>query len=328
MTAHPSLVAVNGRWAGLGNRLRFTLSAQSIAEREGRHFAYVWPTGKGLFEPALTDLWNYNAERLPVGAVMPTITDRPAHFSRKRRLRDLRGMNMWAIHGSSVLRGDGRENPWESLLASLVPVPSIQERVTQVRSQLPPRYAGVQIRASQSSHSATVKASPVSWFVSRMSELIREDAQLQFFLSCDDDSVTREVQRAVPNVHALNDKGRFNSLEGVRSAVVDLYLLSASTHLIGPYYSSFVELAWILGGRRQVLENSVHRLRPHDGVRARPVVQASAPYFNAEPSDVSAPHADPAGSLVPYSESDLFVRNPLLVAWSRTRASRRSTSSR
>ena len=71
MTTSRSLVAVNGAWAGLGNRTRFTWSAQAIADAEGRDFAYVWPTRPGLFEPRLTDLWAYPAPQLPVGSVIP-----------------------------------------------------------------------------------------------------------------------------------------------------------------------------------------------------------------------------------------------------------------
>ena len=48
----------------------------------------------------------------------------------------------------------------------------------------------------------------------------------------------------------------------MRHAVIDLYLLSQSSHILGPYLSSFVELAWVLGKRRQTLENSVHTFQP------------------------------------------------------------------
>ena len=83
MKSRRSFVAVNGAWAGLGNRIRFTLSAEAIAEAAGRDFAYVWPTSPGLFEPQLTDLWDYSAPQLPSGSVVPeasSVVDRESEW--------------------------------------------------------------------------------------------------------------------------------------------------------------------------------------------------------------------------------------------------------
>lgn len=300
MRTASSLVAVNGAWAGLGNRIRFTLSAEAIAEAEGRDFAYVWPTSPGLFEPELTDLWAYPAPQLPWGSVVPTMTEHRAHLSRQGTLTDLRKMNDWVILGSSALHCDGRERAWESRLPELVPVPAIDDQVNRTQSQLPPTYIGVQVRASRTSHPATLEASPASWFHTRMAELVRADPATHFFLSCDDPATELRIRETIPNVTSLATKGGFNTVDGVRAAVADLYLLAGSTHLLGPYLSSFVELAWILGGKSQTLENSVHQFDPHSTLhRHRPV-----------DNDFRPP------------PSELFVRNPLLVAWDRVGARR------
>ena len=303
MTTRPSFVAVNGAWAGLGNRIRFTLSAEAIAAAEGRDFAYVWPTSSGLFEPAFTDLWDYPARRLAWGSVVPTLTEHRAHLSRHRALTDLRAAKEWVVLGSSVLHGDGREQSWETHLPCLTPVPAIQDRVELTRSRLPVHYVGVQVRAAPTTHPTTLGASPVSWFVSRMGELVREDRQTHFFLSCDDPAAERQIAAAVPNVTTLPAKGAFNTVAGVQSSVADLYLLGGSAHLLGPYLSSFVELAWILGRKAQVLENSVHRFDPGTAMhRHQPIEMGFCP---------------PA--------SELYLRNPLLVAWDRVAARRRSS---
>ena len=298
MKSRRSFVAVNGAWAGLGNRIRFTLSAEAIAEAAGRDFAYVWPTSPGLFEPQLTDLWDYSAPQLPSGSVVPTMTEHRAHFSRVRRLSNVGSAKDWVILGSSSLHFDGSERRWESRLAELVPVPAIQDQVVDMQARLPEEYVGVQVRASRASHPETLAASPVSWYVSRMSEYLREHPETHFFLSCDDAATERQIRETLPNVVSLVGKGPYNTFLGVRSAVADLYLLAGSTHLLGPYLSSFVELAWLLGGTRQILENSVHRFSPGSALyRHRPV----APSYQPPPSE-------------------LFVRNPLFVAWDRRAA--------
>lgn len=296
-----SFVAVNGAWAGLGNRIRFTLSAQAIAEAESREFAYVWPTRPGLFEPSLTDLWEYSAPRLPWGSVVPTMTEHRARLSRQRLLTDMRSAREWVVLGSSVLHGDGRAPPWETRLPLLAPVPEITERVGRVRANLPERYVGVQVRAAATSHESTAKASPVGWFITRMQACLDDDPGTRFFLSCDDPATERRIREAVPNVTTVGDKGAYNSLEGLRAAVADLYLLASASHILGPYLSSFVELAWILGGKAQVLENSVHRFDPGSRIHRH----APAPEgFRAPPSE-------------------LFVRNPVLVTCDRAMVRRR-----
>ena len=128
------------------------------------------------------------------------------------------------------------------------------------------------------------------------------DPRTHFFLSCDDAATERQIRETIPNVTSLAAKGGFNTVDGVRAAVADLYLLAGSTHLLGPYWSSFVELAWILGGRSQVLENSVHRFDPQGALHRQPRV----------------------GEDVRPTPSELFVRNPLLVAWDRMGARRRA----
>ena len=174
-------------------------------------------------------------------------------------------------------------------------MPAIRDRVALTRSQLPENYVGVQVRAAPTTHPTTLEASPVSWFIARMVELAREDPQTHFFLSCDDPAAERQIGEAVPNVTTLPAKGAYNTVTGVQAAVADLYLLGGSTHLLGPYLSSFVELAWILGGKAQVLENSVHRFGPGTALHRH------------QPIDL--------GFRPPASE--LYLRNPLLVAWDR-----------
>jgi hypothetical protein len=137
-----------------------------------------------------------------------------------------------------------------------------------------------------------------------MNEILREEPQTHFFLSCDDAVAERLICRAVPNVTTQTGTGAFNSTEGVRDSVADLYLLAASTHLVGPYLSSFVELAWILGGKTQVMENSVHRFD------RRTSVHRHAPM----PNDFHPP------------TSELFVRNSVLVAWGKVGARGRARS--
>lgn len=257
-----SLVAVNGLWAGLGNRLRFTLSAQAVAEREARSFSYYWPTARGVFEPHMTDIWDYRAHHANPACAVPNLTQRPSRFARERSLTDLRHVTQWRIMGASVLRGDGSEAPWETHLPRLELTSAMAIRLAQERERLPKRYVGIQIRAHGRSHAQSLSDSPVAWFVDRMRAVRGDAPETHFFLSCDDPAAQDWVQTSVPNVHSLADKGAYNSVAGLRDAVIDLYLLAQSSHLIGPHMSSFVQIAWLLGGQHQPFETSAATMAP------------------------------------------------------------------
>lgn len=249
MIETPALIAINGMWAGLGNRMRFTLSAQAVAAAEGRNFYYSWPVGE-RFGPQLTDLWDFRQTRLEPSSVRH-------EFTEKDDLMQLRDRDTWAIRSDSVIRGDGSEQSWEELFRGLVPTLSVRRRLARTKLQLRGRpYVGVQIRASEKSHELTLEASPVSWFIDRMHDMLREEPRTLFFLSCDTPEAQQEVLASVRRVVALPMEQGYNTVGSVRKSVADLYLLARSRYLLGPHWSSFVHLAWALSDRRQPLETS------------------------------------------------------------------------
>lgn len=263
-TTEKRLTAVNGMWAGLGNRLRFTLSAQRVAAAESRCFSYIWPTAPGVFESKLTDLWEFPFPEVETNLI-PNLTERPSRLGRPAILTSLRRVHNWDILGTSVLRLDGFEENWEHALPDLTLNPSLSSRVAEIRRRLPARYIGVQVRADSRSHPETLKNSPPEWFALKMREWAMRDASTHFYLSCDEPEAQRHLEKMVPNVISIHKRGAYNSKQGLEEAVTDLYLLAESSHLLGPHLSSFVELAWMIGGRSQPLETSLLTLPAKSG---------------------------------------------------------------
>ena len=159
------LVAVNSLWAGLGNRIRFTLSAQSIARAMGA--TSVWPTQRGVFEPDLLDLWAFPARQLCQGSVVPNVTEHDVYMKRRRSVAQLARHRSLSILGTSVLHADGTEAAWEDELAQLKPVLEISQAVSGLRLQLRATYVAVQIRAARRAHPSTLQHSPTAWFTGR-----------------------------------------------------------------------------------------------------------------------------------------------------------------
>lgn len=255
----PAVIAYNGYNSGLGNRVRVVLGAQSLAELEGRSLAYVWPTGK-LFGPTFSQLWDFHAPVLPravsrgLARVFPYVDERLDWLNDAKR-REL----VWQIRTGSPLQLPAGASPWQERFRDLRPAAPIVERVERLfdRHLRDRHYVGVMIRAHAVSHAKTLQASPVDWFLRRMHEIRDADPDVTFYLSCDRPEVQERVMREIPGCVAQRDKGEYNSVEGVVSSIVDLYLLAASGYLVGPHFSSFVHLAEHLAADRLVFETSL-----------------------------------------------------------------------
>jgi hypothetical protein len=254
-----AVISFNGRYSGLGNRIRVVLGAKMLALSEDRDFYYVWPTGR-TFGPKLSDLWRFDDPSIP-SVVSRTLAlkypylDESLNWLNESR----RGARVWQIRTGHALHLPPGTRSWHEEFRSLRPVSEIETRVEQCySSELADRpYVGVMIRAHSASHAKTIEHSPVEWYLDRMRAIRKDIPDVQFFVSCDVPEVQRKVSAEIGGCHGLTDKGVYNTVEGVRAAVADLYLLGSSSYLLGPHYSSFVELARYLAGADLILETSM-----------------------------------------------------------------------
>lgn len=257
----PALVAVNIPWAGLGNRLRFTLSAESVADAMGRRFSYTWPVGED-FSADMRDLWDYSAEQL-------SSEDVAVAFTEQDSLLDFNDQPILAVRSASVLRGDGTEVPWETKFRSLRLRSPLRRSVEEcLKENLGGDFVGVQVRASKKTHAKTLEASPVEWFIERMNDFRAESTGLRFYLSCDEPNAQEAIVSRIPNVFALPLTAEYNSKAALEKSVVDLYLLSRSSYLLGPHWSSFVYLARALSNSSQILETSRQVFAAHSVMKS------------------------------------------------------------
>lgn len=253
-----AIVSYNARSNGLGNRLRATLGARNLAEATGRHLFVVWPTGPA-FRPRFSDLW---LGRLGTPMPLPVSQGLAKVFAyRDEHLTAIRADDsspVWQIRTGSVLELPEGVRNWEEDLRELRPIPVIAERVRRLHAQFGAEpYVGVQVRSHAVSHDKTRVASPVEWFRDRLDSLTRSNPELRLFLSCDSPDVQKEFLARYPQAVAITDKGGYNTVAGVQSAVVDTYLLASAGYVIGPAHSSFVELAIRLASHRVPFENSL-----------------------------------------------------------------------
>ncbi|WP_158548088.1 O-fucosyltransferase family protein [Desertihabitans brevis] len=251
------VIAVCRPHHGLGNRMRVVFGARALARSTGRELRYVWPVGRP-FGARLDELWQV-PER-PVPSVLSHAL-RLRFPYRGERLDWVAGAGaepVWQIRTAHALHLPEDAGPWERELQQVLPVPAIQEAVRDFHAEhLDGRpYVGVMVRAHAVSHQETLRASPVEWYLDRLTALRREHPGLRFFLSSDTTEAAERISAAVPGCVRLGKSGGYNTRQGLHEAVTDLYLLAGSCHLVGPHYSSFPELAQRLAGPGLRLETS------------------------------------------------------------------------
>jgi hypothetical protein len=253
----PLLVAVTGRYHGLGNRMRVVLGARSLAEYEGRSFAYVWPTGHE-FGARLDELWEFDAPRWSearsraLAAVSP-YRDGSLVWLDDEALRE----GVWQIRTPHALALPAGAADWTAALRELEPVPEVRERIAALAAASDSRpYLGVMIRAHTIAHDATLRESPVEWYLDRIAEIRAARPDLGLYVAADTDAAFERVAERFPDCAGQTGKGPYNSRSALQAAVADLYLLAGSCHILGPHYSSFPELARHLSDDAIALETS------------------------------------------------------------------------
>lgn len=253
------LVAYNGMSTGLGNRVRVVLSSQILAEREHRELLYVWPTGRE-FGPTFTQLFNFEGGRaIPRSASRLLSRLHPYRDASLAWLDDERRRErVWQIRTGAPLDLPAGYPTWGERLRELRPAPDVASRINELYSTelAGEPYVGVMIRAHEVSHPETKQASPVDWFVSRMASIRRARPDVRFFICCDVPEVQERVMQTFGGCVGQRDKGGYNTVEGVKSSLVDLYLLASSHHLVAPHFSSFIHMAQHLAGDVVPIETS------------------------------------------------------------------------
>lgn len=234
--------------SGLGNRMRVYCGGLSIARELDVPFRYHWPTGR-KFAPTLADLWH------PQGRAVGRLGDAVARlrgpsFDEKLDGFDPRGDSPIYIKTKHALNLPGGYASWGASLRSLVPVSAVERRVREVweHELAGEPYVGVMVRAHRMAHDKTKAVSTPHTYFERIAQIRDWWPDVRLFVSSDAVEASDEIEQRFGGTVVVRDKGEYNSIAGVQSAVVDLYLLASSTAIVGPYWSSFTPMAAHLGG--------------------------------------------------------------------------------
>lgn len=252
---------------GLGNRVRLVLSGDALATATDRRFDYYWPVGPG-FGARFTELWSFQ-ESIPAAVDVALRVIAP--FRDPSQLVDdpaAARLRIWHLRSGSALPLPPAAPDWRQAFAGLPLKPDLADAVRELHAAEfgDQPYVGVMVRTHPNAHELTKQHSPLSWYVDRMRELQSELGDIRFYLSCDTSAADAELRTLFRSATSLPKSGSYNSAQAIRESVVDLYLLAASCHILGPHHSSFPELAHFLTLGQVPLETSVGesfaRIRP------------------------------------------------------------------
>ncbi|HSI74663.1 MAG TPA: hypothetical protein VK957_02160 [Lunatimonas sp.] len=129
---------------------------------------------------------------------------------------------------------------------SFVPTDEITSTINRELLGFKKHMIGIHIRRTD--HTISIANSPLYLYENKISEYIQKVSETGFFLATDDPNIESHFKEKFPGLMFTHEKtfGR-DSKEGIVDAVIDLFLLSKTEKIYGSYWSSYSEMASILG---------------------------------------------------------------------------------
>jgi hypothetical protein len=118
--------------------------------------------------------------------------------------------------------------------------------------ELPANTVGVHVRRTDNDEA--IRSSTLDGFVQKMSEFVKKETNICFFLATDDPLVEQELVKKFGDRIITFQKSALsrNSIQGIQDALVDIIMLSRTRELIGSHWSSFTEYASLFSGEKRL----------------------------------------------------------------------------
>lgn len=236
---------------GFCNRLRAIVSASLWAEELEKSFEIHWPEEKGHMACRIEEILDVKS--------IPRLTNTKAEFlkgskqilnsSDMKTMIGLCGNDEIRIQSYSIFHDEfAKATPKAvKLLQSIKILPFLESEADAESYKIPPKCIGIDIQRTD--HTNCIKASPLSAFERKITELLEKDPTLVFFLSTDDMEVKRNFQAMFgPSILSpIESLGRFTK-EQQLYGIIDWLLLQKCSKILASQGSSFSELAAMRAG--------------------------------------------------------------------------------
>lgn len=135
---------------------------------------------------------------------------------------------------------------WAS--GQISPAEAINNKVNSILDPYS-KYLKIGIHIRRTDHVTAISNSPLELFEDKMSELVKGNNEIVFYLSTDDLGVEEYIKNkfpVIPTVKFSNIKSR-TTQAGMQDAFVDMLCLSKCERIYGSYGSTFSKMASIIG---------------------------------------------------------------------------------
>lgn len=254
-------------YGGLANRMRALNSVLELARTSQLPLKVVWfsnfelnaPFGElfetpqydalSVKEASFFDRFLYRSPRrhtfwLP-RIIAPFMFDTTIYSDNFVSLRDKGIIADSVLNGGRVLIESCYEfgNYSSSYSKNFIPKSDILSLVDDfVNNNFTPNTIGVHIRRTD--NSLSIKNSPLSLFCDAMQKEIDTCADTKFYVATDDAATKDELKQIFGDrILSIDTDCNRNSLQGMKEAVKEMWILSRTSKIYGSFYSSYSEVA-------------------------------------------------------------------------------------
>ncbi len=270
MTDHLDINAIGG----LCNRMRAIATACRLASASNRRLRVIWhsndelrapfnelfcplPDDITLYEPSDVEYalkWEMPRKKnLYASALYQTLAYKAVYSDTSNLIRycgrdealrqeicSMKG-NILIISGLSIGGYDA-----ERMRMMFKPSQAVARIIESRTSRFDAHTVGVHIRRTDNVRS--IEDSPLHLFVGEMERILQQEPLTRFFLATDDAGVMRELTgRFGDKIICGDDNVSRDTLRGMMHATADLWALASTSRILGSFYSSFTDLAAVLG---------------------------------------------------------------------------------
>lgn len=242
--------------AGLGNRLRVISSVYNYCLNNDLKLIVHWhrqyglnASFKSLFKPipnmevvdcVFSDFFNYNVPSW-YNLYMPQFIDKFLNRNVRYGL-GLNELDKLSVQSNLTISTYSQQGDLYSLVDMFQPVEDIQIIIERFSKQFGKNTVGCHIRRTD--NCTSIKVSSLDKFERKMDNLFATSADAKIFLCTDDNEVKRYfVDKYENKVITYNSTLERNSFQGIRDALIELWLLSLTNEIWGSYWSSFTDMA-------------------------------------------------------------------------------------
>lgn len=239
--------------AGFGNRLRAIASALVAAEAAGRSIRIIWTRQHNIFVAPFREI--FKSQGLPSWVTIEDVEFNAEPYWARAKL--VRNEAEWlAMAGEPVLKSyyafykEGSER-WLQMLRRFQVSEHIETLKFLAINHLQLRRPMVGVHIRRTDNRACIEKSPSELFWKKMAQY-SEDTM--FYVASDSQEEKYEIFKRFPGrvVMGVEELIGRNSIFGCIDSVLEFYILSQSSEILGSYKSSFSEVAAAYGGAKLV----------------------------------------------------------------------------